>query len=112
VAEPQGSTGATSTSAKPNGGSNGVPLALRVAPATARISVNGSPTTVRAGGTFPSSAPVFELVSLTKSTAKVGIAGGSLESGAPTVTLKRGSALTLLNTADGTRYVLRLLSIS
>ena len=31
--------------------------------------------------------------------------------GAPTVTLKKGGALTLMNTADGTRYVLRLVSI-
>ena len=41
-----------------------------------------------------------------------GCAGGSLENGAPTVTLTRNKALTLMNTADGTRYVLRLVSVS
>ena len=56
--------------------------------------------------------PTFLLVSLTKSSVKVGIAGGSLEGGKKTVTLKRGVSLTLMNTADGTRYVLRLVSVS
>ena len=51
-------------------------------------------------------------ISLTKTTAKIGIAGGSLEGKKQTVTLKKGVPLTLMNTADGTRYVLRLVSVS
>jgi hypothetical protein len=62
------------------------------------------------GKTFPAADPVFVLVSVSKSTAKVGIAGGSYESGAATVTLKKGQPLTLMNTADGTKYVLKLLA--
>jgi hypothetical protein len=79
---------------------------------SAVISVNGAPETVQVGGTFPTSDPYFKLVSLTKKGAKISIAGGSLENGAPTVTLTKSKALTLMNTADGTRYVLRLVSIS
>ena len=60
----------------------------------------------------PKADPVFTLVSLTATTAKIGIAGGSLESGSQTVTLKKNKPVTLMNTADGTRYVLRLVSTS
>src|SRR5260221_3146447 len=75
---------------------------------TATISVNGAKSTVLVGKSFPSAAPVFSLVSMTGSSAEIGIAGGSYESGAATVTLTKGKTVTLLNTADGTRYVLRL----
>ena len=63
------------------------------------------------GSSFPSDDPVFKLVSLTSSTAKVAVAGGSLSSGAPTVTLTKGKKVTLMNTADGTRYDLVLVSV-
>ena len=82
------------------------------APTTATISINGAPESVQVGGTFPAADPYFKLVSLTKKGAKISIAGGSLENGAPTVTLTKNKALTLMNTADGTRYVLRLVSVS
>jgi hypothetical protein len=78
---------------------------------SAVISVNGMSENVKAGASFPASSPTFKLVSLTKTSAKVGIAGGSLASGQATVTLKLNKPLTLMNTADGTRYVLRLLSV-
>jgi hypothetical protein len=108
---PKGPTGATGP--KPGGGSTApAPPPVRVVPTTAVISVNGSPQTVQVGGDFPSSDPVFTLVTLTAKVAKVGIAGGSLESGAAAVTLQKNKPVTLQNTADGTRYVLRLLSIS
>jgi hypothetical protein len=79
---------------------------------TAVISVNGAPESVQVGGTFPTADPYFKLVSLTKKGARLSIAGGTLENGAPTVTLTKNKALTLMNTADGTRYVLRLVSVS
>jgi hypothetical protein len=62
------------------------------------------------GADFPVASPVFVLVSLTKSSAKIAIAGGSLQGGG-TATLKKGRPLTLMNTSDGTRYVLRLVSV-
>jgi hypothetical protein len=79
---------------------------------TAEISVNGTTESVALGANFPASNPTFVLVSLTKSSAKIAIAGGSLEGSKQTVMLKKGVALTLMNTADGTRYVLRLVSVS
>jgi hypothetical protein len=108
---PKGPTGATGPR---TGGGSTSPTAppVRVVPTTAVISVNGSPESVQVGGSFPSSDPFFTLVSLTVKTARVGIAGGSLENGAAAVTLQKSKPVTLLNTADGTRYVLRLLSIS
>jgi hypothetical protein len=79
---------------------------------SADISVNGTTESVAVGAQFPASNPTFVLVSLTKSAAKISIAGGSLEGSKQTVTLKKGVPLTLMNTADGTRYVLRLVSLS
>jgi len=79
---------------------------------TAVISVNGNSVNVTVGASFPASSPTFKLVSVTKMSAQIGIAGGSLEGGKQTVTLKKGVSLTLMNTADGTRYVLRLVSVS
>jgi hypothetical protein len=108
---PKGLTGATGPTTG-GGSTSATPPPVRVVPTSAVISVNGSPQTVQVGGTFPSDDPVFTLVSLTPKTAKVGIAGGSLENGAAAVTLQKKKPVTLLNTADGTRYVLRLLSIS
>jgi hypothetical protein len=71
---------------------------------SARISVNGAADGVALGGTFPSSDPVFRLVSVSGDTAKVAIDGGSYASGAKAITLRKGQPLTLVNTADGTRY--------
>jgi hypothetical protein len=79
---------------------------------TAEIAVNGVAQSVQVGGVFPSSDPFFKLVKLTRKGAQISIAGGSLANGAPTVTLTKSKPLTLQNTSDGTRYVLRLLAIS
>lgn len=110
------SAGAPPAKTPPSDTSPGVPTGT--APPTdavltaAVILVNGDSQSVSVGGQFPTADPVFTLVSLTATTAKVGIAGGSLESGSQTVTLKKNKPVTLMNTADGTRYVLRLVSIS
>jgi hypothetical protein len=79
---------------------------------SAQISINGNTESVAVGAQFPAASPTFVLVSLTKSSAKIGIAGGSIAGKKQTVTLKKGVSLTLMNTADGTRYVLRLDSAS
>ncbi len=104
---PSGSTGGSgSTSA--GSGTGGV----KPSPGTAVISVNGALATVAVGSDFPqassSDAAVFHLVSVTAHTAKVSIAGGSYTSGAATVTLRENKPVTLMNTADGTRYTLVL----
>jgi hypothetical protein len=79
-------------------------------PTSAEIAVNGSSETVSKGGQFPQADPIFVLLSVSKTTAKVAIAGGSLASGGAAVTLKKGKKLTLENTVDGARYVLLLVS--
>jgi hypothetical protein len=79
---------------------------------TAKISVNGVSEDVAVAATFPESEPIFKLVSLTGTTAKVGIVDGTYATGSPTITLKKGGKpVTLMNTADGTTYVLRLLAV-
>jgi hypothetical protein len=104
------------TEAKP-----AVPAATPAAPAvhkivlpvlSAVISVNGVREGVNVKVDFPTDAPIFHLVSLTKKTAKISVAGGSLASGKATLTLRRGKPLTLVNTADGTRYRIVLLTTS
>jgi hypothetical protein len=79
---------------------------------SATISVNGVREGVDLKEDFPTDSPLFHLVSLTKRAAKISVAGGSLASGAPTLTLRRGKPLTLVNTADGTRYRLVLVALS
>ena len=101
-----------STTPSSSGSSSNAPAPPAAVATTAVISVNGAPESVQVGGQFPAASPVFKLVSLTKTGAKVAIAGGTLQSGAASVTLKKNTPVTLLNTADGTRYVLRLVSVS
>jgi hypothetical protein len=90
--------------AAPTGGSPGVAT-------SAVISVNGVQETVATGGEFPKDAPVFRLAKVVGGEVRIGIAGGALASGSPTVTLRKGKAVTLVNTADGTRYELELVSV-
>ena len=61
-------------------------------------------------GTFPGERGLFRVVEIAKSGkwVKIGIAGGSYDSGQATATAKLGVKLTLVNTADGSRYVIVL----
>jgi hypothetical protein len=77
---------------------------------TVSLSVNGVSSRVSSGGTFPSGAPVFRLVSWTKGSAQIAIVGGSYAEGAATLTLRVGVEVTLENQTDGKRYKLKLLS--
>jgi hypothetical protein len=79
---------------------------------SAVISVNGVREGVDVKVDFPAGAPVFHLVKVTKRTVKISVAGGSLADGKNTLTLRRGKPLTLVNTADGTRYRIVLVSTS
>ena len=76
----------------------------------ATIQVNGKVQTVRIGASFPSANPLFKLVSIAHGVARIGIANGSYASGAQTVTVAAGHSLTLVDTADGVRYKVELLS--
>jgi hypothetical protein len=75
----------------------------------ARIAINGRVQLVRVGGSFPSANPLFRLVAVSHGVARIGIANGSYSSGARTVSLAVGRTMTLVDTADGIRYRLRLL---
>ena len=77
------------------------------------ISINGEAEAVAVGANFPAAGPLFVLAKLGKDgkSVEIGVAGGTLATGAPTVTLTRGKPLTLMNTADGTRYTLLLLAV-
>ena len=79
--------------------------------AAALIDVNGQRQAVDVSQSFPALNPTFRLVSVKANVATIGIAGGSFASGNGTVTLRAGRTLTLMNTSDGQRYELRLLSI-
>ena len=81
-------------------------------PTSAVIDVNGTSETVTIGKTFPAAAPqpFFQLVSLTAKAAKIGIAGGSLTTGTKTLTIPVGKSVTLMNTADGTKYTIKIVS--
>jgi hypothetical protein len=76
--------------------------------------VNAAPESVSSGANFPAANPnasangVFNLRSLTATTATVAIVGGSYASGSQTITLHVNKPVTLVNTADGTRYTLML----
>lgn len=85
------------------------------APTSAIVSLNGEVMSVTVGGDFPTAGATFQrvgslfhVVSLTAKTAKIAIVGGSYADGAPAITLKMGTPLTLQNTADGTKYTLIL----
>ncbi len=110
---PAGSGGHASSSSSSGGTGAGATVRQAAARTLARsgsatIEVNGASETVAVGAAFPRSNPVFRLVSLAGGVARIGIANGSYASGAQTVALTAGRPLTLVDTADGTRYVLRL----
>jgi hypothetical protein len=90
---------------------NAAPRARREQATSAVISVNGVREEVRVGAAFPAAEKAFRLVSLGEGGARIGVAGGSLVGGSQTVVLERGKTLTLMNTADGARFVLRLVSV-
>jgi len=103
-----GDGGVVGKPSAPSGGGGSKPSA---AAGSALISVNGTEETVAVGGDFPKDSPVFTLVKLVGGEARIAIAGGALASGSPTTTLRKGKTLTLVNTADGTRYELKLVSV-
>jgi len=107
---PSSSSGGASRSAGSGGTSSppAVPSGSKPQPGSAVISVNGTLYTVATASDFPQANPLFHLVSVTAHSAKISIAGGSYSSGAATVTLKENKPVTLVNTADGTRYTLIL----
>jgi hypothetical protein len=115
---PSGSTTSTTgttptTPAPPTPPPSTTPAPPSAPPTSAVISVNGTSGTVAVGKTFPATAPqpYFQLVSVTRKAAKIGIAGGSLSNGQDTVTIPVGKTITLMNTADGTKFTIKVVSV-
>jgi hypothetical protein len=86
------------------------PAAPTTAPSTVLLSTNGVCEQVALNGTFPRNEDIFRVVWIAKDgkSIKVSVVGGSFDNGQPTATIKLGKKLTLVNTADGTRYVIAL----
>jgi hypothetical protein len=74
------------------------------------ISTNGVCERIAEKGTFPANEGIFRIISIAPGgkSVEVGVVGGSYDNGQATATLKLGQKLTLVNTADGTRYVIVL----
>ena len=99
-----GGSGSKPASASSDGG------AKPDTPTRATLVVNGRREEVGVGGEFPKDGPFFTLVSVGPSSARIGIAGGSYASGEQTATVRKGRTLVLQNTADGTRYEIKLVA--
>jgi hypothetical protein len=109
------SSGGSSGSGSGSGSGSAVSGAKAPAPGSAVISMNGTLYSVPVDTDFPQASatdssivPLFHLISLTAHSAKISIVGGSYANGAPAVTLTENKPVTLMNTADGTRYKLIL----
>ena len=104
-------TGGTTASASSSSSTTAATTGSHPSRSTAAVvEVNGERQSVGVAQTFPTANPTFRLVSIGNGVAKIGLAGGTYASGTPTVSLRLGRTLTLVNTADGVRYELRLVS--
>lgn len=104
-------TGGTTASASSSSSTTAATTGSQPSRSTAAVvEVNGERQSVGVAQTFPTANPTFRLVSIGNGVAKIGLAGGTYASGTPTVSLRLGRTLTLVNTADGVRYELRLVS--
>ncbi len=83
------------------------PAPTRAKPTYATIDVNGKAQQITLKEKFPKASPTFVLVALTRSAARIGVAGGAFESGKVLV-LEMGKQATLVDTATGVRYELKL----
>ena len=83
------------------------------APTVTVVSVNGDRQALQAGARFPSTDPVFVLVSEhpESKSVEVGVVGGAYSGGSKTTKLVVGKPLTLVNTATGARYRLVLVAV-
>ena len=95
--------GGTSSSGSSSGS---VPSASQLTSAT--IWVNGTDQAVDVKQRFPQADPTFVLMSLKPKVAQIGVVGGAFTGGG-SIALKMGQTLTLVNTATGARYTLKLL---
>jgi hypothetical protein len=79
--------------------------------AGATIEVNGESEDVAINDPFPASDPTFKLVSVTDSSANIGLVSGTFSNGQETITINVGETLELA-ADDGTRYAIKVVSIA
>jgi hypothetical protein len=94
-------------------GSGTTPGSTTAAPAPyiyAVVTVNNLAEGVSLLGAFPAASPMFHLDAITASSIKFSLLAGTFANGATQVTLLKGHKLTLRNTADGSRFVIQLIT--
>jgi hypothetical protein len=82
------------------------------AAARAVIEVNGSSEDVAVNDEFPASEPAFRLISIKGETVKIGLVSGSFSTGTETIEIDVGETYILVSETDGSRYVIRLVSVA
>ena len=113
LAQPDASAAPAADASAADGGTaapadSGAPAAAAPEPVVyATIMFDGKPQQLKVKQKFPAKSPLFVLVSLKKKQAKIGVAGGSFDDG-QNVTLAFGKKVTLVDTATGVRYELKL----
>jgi hypothetical protein len=80
--------------------------------ARAVIEVNGSSEDVAVNDEFPASDPAFRLISVEGDTVKIGLVSGSFSTGTETIEVDVGETFILVSETDGSRYVIRLVSVA
>jgi hypothetical protein len=78
---------------------------------SAVIDVNGVSETVTVNGTFPAADPTFQLVSVSETTAVIGLTSGAFEGGQANVQIAVGEQVELV-ADDGVTYTVTVVSVS
>ncbi len=78
----------------------------------ATLRVDGKKMDVPLGKSFPAGKVSFRVAGFEPGAVKLAVVGGSFADGTTTLTLQKGQPITLVNTADGSRFSLALLKIS
>ena len=86
-----------------------ITVATPTGPIAALIKVNGNIEKIGVQGTFPTKAPLFELVSFKGKHARIKVVGGSFAGGQPYLLLTPGQKVTFVNQSDGTRMAVRFM---
>jgi hypothetical protein len=119
VVQPSPPTQKPGSQAASGSGGKGVPALPAATPASAPtpyiyavLSVNGLAEGVALHGPFSAAHPIFTLTAIGSSWVKFSLITGSFATGAKDLLLEKGKSVTLRNTADGSRYVVRLIAVS
>ncbi|MDX6515460.1 MAG: hypothetical protein QOH73_1126 [Gaiellaceae bacterium] len=97
----------------PGGGGTSTPTGSKPAPYVyAVLSVNGIAEGVSLSASFPAASPMFTLDAISGTSVKLSLVAGTFANGSATITLLKGRRITLRNTADGSSYVVQLITVA